>query len=119
MLPAIVELPHTAVSGNYRLVHIVNVMLADNSDRSLADLCEVFYHSLHGNTLPNWKFCIAMLYLNQYVFLIVVLNQSIDVCWVYPAVKTESFEVNELLHTGRILNLALHMLSAYAQTYSG
>lgn len=119
MLPAIVELPHTAVSGNHRLVHIVNMMLADNIDRSLTDFCEVLHHSLHSNTLPNWEFCIAMLDLNQYVFLIVVLNQAIDVCGVYPTIKAKPLEVDELLHTGRILNLAFHTLIAYAQTYSG
>lgn len=114
MLTAVVELPHTAVSGNYRLVHIINVMFTDDCNRSLTDFCEVLHHPLHGDTLSNRKFCVAMLDLNQYVFLIVVLNQAIDICGVYPAVKTKTLEVNELLHSGRILNFALHTLTAYA-----
>lgn len=114
MLTAIVKLPHPAVGSNDRLIHIVYVMLTDNGNRTLANFGEVFYHPLHSNTLPNRKFCVAMLDLNQYVFFVVVLNQAVDICGVYPTVKTKPFEVNELLHSGWILNLALHTLTVYA-----
>ena len=121
MLAAIIELPHTAISRYNRLIHIINVVFTHNRNRTLANLCEVVNHSLHRNTLSDGYFCVAMLYLDDYVFFVVVLNQAVYVCWVYATIKAKTFEVDELFHPLWIQDFAFHKQSPQtaAQTYSG
>lgn len=108
MLTAIIELPHTAISRYDWLVYIINVVLTHNRNRTLANLCEVINHPLHRNTLADGYFCVAMLYLDDYVFFVVVLNQAVYVCWVYAPIKAKTFEVDKLFHPLWILNFAFH-----------
>lgn len=116
MLTAIIELPHTAISRYDWLVYIINVVLTHNRNRTLANLCEVINHSLHRNTLADGYFCVAMLYLDDYVFFVVVLNQAVYVCWVYAAIKSKTFEVDELFHPLWIQDFTFHKQSSNSGT---
>lgn len=108
MLAAVVDFPHFAVSCNDWLAHIINVVFTHNSDSLLANFSEVLYHPLQGYPLSNRYFGIAMLDFNDYVCLILILNQTIYVCWVYPVVKFQPLEVDKLPHAVWILDFALH-----------
>lgn len=74
MLAAIVKLPHLAVGCYDRFVHIIYIVFTYNRNSPLSYFCEVFYHSLHGNSLPNWNFGFAMLDLDDDVLIVVIFN---------------------------------------------
>ena len=105
-LLSVVELPNPAVCSYYRFARVRVAMLCYERNSSFACFGEIIYHSLYGKSLPVRNFCFFKLHFKQYVFSIVILNQSINVCRVDASIKFQTLEINELLCVVRILNSA-------------
>lgn len=103
---AVVELPDPAVCGYDRFARVRIVMLCHERNGSFTRFGEVIHHSLDGKPLPIRDFCFLELHFKQYVFGIVILNQSINICRVDASIKFQALKVNELLCVVRIFDSA-------------
>lgn len=102
----IVEFPNPAVCGYYRFARVRVVVLRHERNGSFPCFREVVNHSLDGKPLSIWYFGFFKLHFKQYVFRIVILNQSVNVCWVDASIEFQALEINELLCVVRIFDYA-------------
>ena len=81
-------------------------MLCHECYCSFACPSKVVNHSLDCKPLSIRDFGFLELQLNQYVFCVVILNQSIKVCRVDTSVESQALEINELPCVVRIFDSA-------------
>lgn len=103
---AVVELSDPAICGYYRYARVGAVMFGYESNCSLACFRKVIDHSLNGQPLSKWHLGFIELYFQHYVFHVVILYQSVDICWVDSSIDFHPLEVDELFCVVRISDSA-------------
>lgn len=103
---AVVQFSDFTIGGYDRFSRVRLIVFRYECDRSFTGLCKIFDHSLDCQFLAIWDTLIFVFHFNQYVLHIVILNKSVDICWVEASIKFQALEINELLCVVRIFDSA-------------